>query len=46
MTRSLFRLLDTLLDSTVLLSYTRIGYALRQGMWRATDIDVDMTLVL
>ena len=43
MTRSLFRVLDTLLDSTVLLSYTRIGYALRQGMWRATDIDVDMT---
>jgi NAD(P)-dependent dehydrogenase (short-subunit alcohol dehydrogenase family) len=43
MNRSLFRVLDTLLDSTVLLSYTRIGYALRQGMWCATDIDVDMT---
>jgi len=43
MTGSLFCVLDTLLDSTVLLSYTRIGYALRQGMWRATDIDVDMT---
>lgn len=43
MSRSLFRVFDTLLDSTVLLSYTRIGYALRQGMWRAADIDVDMT---
>jgi NAD(P)-dependent dehydrogenase (short-subunit alcohol dehydrogenase family) len=34
---------DTLLDSTVLLSYTRIGYALRQWMWHDADIDVDMT---
>jgi NAD(P)-dependent dehydrogenase (short-subunit alcohol dehydrogenase family) len=39
----LFRTFDALLDKTVVLSYTRLGYALRQGAWDATDVDVDIT---
>lgn len=39
----LFRTFDTLLDKTVVLSYTRLGYALRQATWKDTDLDVDMT---
>ncbi len=34
---------DTLLDKTVILSYNRIGYALRQGSWRTDDLAVDLT---
>ncbi len=40
---SLLRTLDTLLDKTIVLSYTRLGYALRQATWRDYDLDVDMT---
>ena len=40
---TLFRTFDKLLDRTVVLSYTRLGYALRQGAWDATDVEVDMT---
>jgi NAD(P)-dependent dehydrogenase (short-subunit alcohol dehydrogenase family) len=32
-----------LLDKTVVLSYTRLGYVLRQATWRDADLDVDMT---
>jgi dehydrogenase/reductase SDR family protein 12 len=39
----LFHTFDTLLDRTVVLSYTRLGYALRQSAWKASDLDVDMT---
>jgi dehydrogenase/reductase SDR family protein 12 len=42
MSRSLSRIFDTLLDRTILLSYTRIGYALRRGLWDASDLAVDM----
>lgn len=34
---------DALLDKTILPSYLRIGYLLRQRMWRAADTSVDMT---
>lgn len=40
---SLYRALDTLIDRTILLSYTRIGYALRHRMWDVADLNVDMT---
>jgi NAD(P)-dependent dehydrogenase (short-subunit alcohol dehydrogenase family) len=40
---TLFRTFDTLLDKTVMFSYTRLGYALRQIAWDAADLDVDMT---
>ena len=40
---ALFRTFDTLLDKTVVLSYTRLGYALRQPVWKDSDLDVDMT---
>jgi dehydrogenase/reductase SDR family protein 12 len=39
----LLRTFDTLLDKTVVLSYTRLGYTLRQAAWDSTDTDVDMT---
>ena len=38
----LFNLFDTLLDKTVVFSYTRLGYALRQGSWKQNDLSVDM----
>jgi NAD(P)-dependent dehydrogenase (short-subunit alcohol dehydrogenase family) len=31
------------LDKTVVLSYTRLGYSLRQAAWDSSDVDVDMT---
>ena len=40
---TLFRTFDTLLDKTVVLSYTRLGYALRQAAWKDADLAVDMT---
>ena len=40
---TLFRTFDTLLDKNVVLSYTRLGYVLRQATWRDADLDVDMT---
>jgi NAD(P)-dependent dehydrogenase (short-subunit alcohol dehydrogenase family) len=40
---TLFRTFDTLLDKTVVFSYTRLGYALRQAAWNDADLDVDMT---
>ncbi len=36
-------MLDTLLDQTVVFSYTNLGYALRRRWWVAADVDVDMT---
>jgi NAD(P)-dependent dehydrogenase (short-subunit alcohol dehydrogenase family) len=39
----LFRAFDTALDKTVVFSYTRLGYALRQAAWRDADLEVDMT---
>jgi dehydrogenase/reductase SDR family protein 12 len=39
---TLFRTVDTLLDKTVVLSYTRLGYALRQATWADADLKVDM----
>jgi NAD(P)-dependent dehydrogenase (short-subunit alcohol dehydrogenase family) len=39
---TLLHTFDTLLDKTVVLSYTRLGYALRQSAWKASDLDVDM----
>ena len=39
---ALFRTFDTLLDKTVVLSYTRLGYALRQIAWKDSELDVDM----
>jgi NAD(P)-dependent dehydrogenase (short-subunit alcohol dehydrogenase family) len=38
----LFRTFDTVLDKTVVLSYTRLGYTLRQVTWDDNDLDVDM----
>jgi NAD(P)-dependent dehydrogenase (short-subunit alcohol dehydrogenase family) len=38
-----FRTLDTLLDKTVVFSYTRLGYTLRQMAWDDADMEVDMT---
>jgi NAD(P)-dependent dehydrogenase (short-subunit alcohol dehydrogenase family) len=43
MGRTLLRSFDTLLDKTVVLSYTRFGYALRQVSWDPADLEVDMT---
>jgi hypothetical protein len=40
---ALFRTFDTLLDKAVVLSYTRLGNALRQAAWKDADLDVDMT---
>jgi NAD(P)-dependent dehydrogenase (short-subunit alcohol dehydrogenase family) len=40
---TLFCTFDTLLDKTVFLSYTRLGYALRQAAWDDADLEVDMT---
>jgi len=40
---ALLRTFDTLLDKTIVLSYTRLGYALRQPVWKVADLDVDMT---
>jgi NAD(P)-dependent dehydrogenase (short-subunit alcohol dehydrogenase family) len=40
---TLFRTFDTLLDKTVVLSYTRLGYNLRQAAWKDADLKVDMT---
>jgi NAD(P)-dependent dehydrogenase (short-subunit alcohol dehydrogenase family) len=39
----LFRTFDTLLDKTVVFSYTRLGYDLRQVAWDSADMVVDMT---
>ncbi len=35
--------LDTLLDQTVLFSYTRLGHALRRLTWDEADLDVDLS---
>jgi NAD(P)-dependent dehydrogenase (short-subunit alcohol dehydrogenase family) len=40
---TLFRTFDTLLDKTIVFSYTRLGYSLRQATWDSDDLDVDMT---
>ena len=40
---TLFRTFDTLLDKTVVLSYTRLGYVPRQPAWKNADLDFDMT---
>ena len=42
MRETLFRIFDTLLDKTVVLSYTRLGYGLRQAAWNDADLKVDM----
>jgi hypothetical protein len=34
---------DTLLDNRVVLSYTWLGYALRQVAWKDANLDVGMT---
>jgi NAD(P)-dependent dehydrogenase (short-subunit alcohol dehydrogenase family) len=43
MPSSLSLALDTLLDRTILFSFSRIGYILRRNMWDTADLDVDMT---
>jgi NAD(P)-dependent dehydrogenase (short-subunit alcohol dehydrogenase family) len=43
MGRALFQAFDDFLDKTVVLSYTRFGYSLRQFAWSDADLDVDMT---
>jgi NAD(P)-dependent dehydrogenase (short-subunit alcohol dehydrogenase family) len=43
MTSHLPTAFDALLDKTVVLSYTRIGYGLRRRIWDAADLDVDMS---
>ncbi len=43
MRRTLFQVFDDLLDKTVVLSYTRLGYSLRQTAWQDADLEVDMT---
>jgi NAD(P)-dependent dehydrogenase (short-subunit alcohol dehydrogenase family) len=43
MRRTLFQAFDDFLDKTVVLSYTRLGYSLRQASWRDADLEVDMT---
>jgi NAD(P)-dependent dehydrogenase (short-subunit alcohol dehydrogenase family) len=43
MRRTLFPFFDDLLDKTVLLSYTRLGYSLRQGNWKTADLGVDIS---
>ncbi|MGD2039459.1 MAG: SDR family oxidoreductase [Anaerolineae bacterium] len=35
--------LDTLLDRTIVPSYTKLGFALRQGTWDESDLDVDLS---
>ena len=42
MPSSLSRNFDTLLESTILLSFSRIGYILRRNMWDTADLDVNM----
>lgn len=37
------RALDAALDATVLLSYPRLGYALRRPFWNPADLAVDMS---
>jgi NAD(P)-dependent dehydrogenase (short-subunit alcohol dehydrogenase family) len=39
----LFHTFDTLLDKTVVFSYTQVGYTLRRVSWREADLQVDMT---
>jgi dehydrogenase/reductase SDR family protein 12 len=43
MPSSLSLALDTLLDRTILFSFSRIGYILRRSTWDTADLDVDMT---
>jgi dehydrogenase/reductase SDR family protein 12 len=43
MPSSLSLALDTLLDGTILFSFSRIGYIMRRSMWDTADLDVDMT---
>lgn len=43
MASRLFEAFDTLLDKTVVFSYTRLGYTLRQAAWDSADMDVDLT---
>jgi NAD(P)-dependent dehydrogenase (short-subunit alcohol dehydrogenase family) len=39
---ALTRTFDNLLDKTVVLSYTWLGYTLRRPLWKDADLDVDM----
>jgi dehydrogenase/reductase SDR family protein 12 len=43
MPSSLSQAFDTLLDWTILFSFSRIGYLLRRSMWDTADLDVDMS---
>ena len=43
MLNGLSGLFDDLLDKTVILSYNKIGYFLRQGLWDPIDLAVDLT---
>jgi NAD(P)-dependent dehydrogenase (short-subunit alcohol dehydrogenase family) len=43
MRRRIFGTFDTLLDRTILFSYSRLGYTLRQSTWDRADLEVDMT---
>jgi dehydrogenase/reductase SDR family protein 12 len=38
-----FNFLDTLIEKTVLLSFSRIGYFIRRFSWDPNDLDVDMS---
>jgi dehydrogenase/reductase SDR family member 12 len=40
----MYRVLDTLIDATIVLSYGNTGYGLRRAlMWDETDLEVDLT---
>jgi dehydrogenase/reductase SDR family protein 12 len=43
MPSSLSQAFDTLLDWTILFSFSRIGYLLRHNLWDTADLDSDMT---
>ena len=39
MHKTIFRTFDTLLDKTIVLNYTGLGYALRQAAWDDADLE-------
>ena len=43
MSDGFFNFLDTLIEKTVLLSFSRIGYFIRRFSWDPNDLDVDMS---
>ena len=43
MSSSFFELLDSFIEKTILLSFSRVGYSIRRYSWTPEDVAVDMT---